>query len=235
MIWFLLILAGMAAGLISTIAGLGGGILLVAGLSPFLPPALVIGTTAPALLIGNASRAWFLREGIDWGLVARFSLLAVPCALGASLLAPHLPAALLRRAIAALVLVFFVRMLKPKEKPAPARNGGTVFFAGALAGSVSGLTGGAGFLALPILARFPLSPVQLVATETTCMALIHLTKSVCFGAVGSAPWPMSAALALGVVLGNALGRRVLATLPRELFRRLLLGAMGLAGLMLAIA
>jgi hypothetical protein len=225
--------AGIVAGGLTTVAGLGGGILLIAGLSLVWTPAMVLGVTAPALFVGNASRVAFLFKEVDWPMVGRFATTGVPTALAASLVAAYAPTRVIQVAIAALLLAFVAHeVFKPKRaEGAPAGSPWLAAGAGAIAGTVSGLTGGAGFVATPLLDRLGLSPKRLVATSSACMGLVHLTKGLGFsmGAVLTpALLPAALALAVGIVAGNALGSKLLAGLSKQAFRRLLLAALALA-------
>ena len=238
---FALLLAGVAAGTLTTIAGLGGGLLLVAGLSLVWTPAMVLATTAPALFVGNASRAVMLRDAIAWPVLGRFALACVPTAFLASLAAAALPAEVVRNVIATLLLVFVIHELRPPAADAPPRAEGSPWLAtaaGAIAGTVSAMAGGAGFVAMPILERLGMSPTALVATSAAGMGLVHLAKTVGFGladVLTPAALPAAAALTVGVVAGNALGARVLRKLSRDVFRRLMLAALALAAGWLLLA
>lgn len=235
-----LLVAGVAAGSLTTIAGLGGGILLVAALSLFWTPAMVLATTSPALFVGNASRAVLLRDAIAWPVVGRFALAGVPTAFLASLAAVRLSADLVQGVIAVLVLAFVVHEVWPGAAAVHEAAAGSPWLAtaaGAIAGTVCGLAGGAGFLATPLLERLGLRPVALVATGAMAMALVHLVKAIGFGmaeVLTPEALPAAAALAVGVVAGNALGARVLRRLSREAFRRSMLGALVLAAVWLVV-
>lgn len=228
--------AGIVAGGLTTVAGLGGGILLIAGLSQVWSPATVLAVTAPALLVGNASRALVMVKQIEWALVARFVVTGVPTAFMGSLLAASLPTKWLRIAIALLLIGFVVHEVFPRRnavEPAIAEAGhpNLVMVAGAIAGTVSGLTGGAGFVATPLLNRLGLAPRQLVATSAACMGLVHLTKGIGYGAgrlLTPDLLPLACLLTVGILGGNALGARVLQRLPKAVFQRCLLAGLALA-------
>ena len=237
-----LLLAGVMAGGLTTIAGLGGGILLIAGLSLFWAPATVLAMTAPALFVGNASRVALLRREVDWTMVGRFAITAGPTALLASYVAVHAPAGLLKVGIALLLLVFVAQEVWKGQSPPVARLDGRgqawlAATAGAVSGTVSGLTGGAGFIATPFLHRMGLGPKALVATSAACMALVHLSKGVGFSlnlSLTPAMWPAALALSVGVVAGNSLGSRLLDRLSERRFRQLLLGALVVAAIQLLL-
>src|SRR5262249_45454596 len=61
----LLPLLGLIAGVLTTIAGTGGGIILALTMSLAMPPALALAVSAPALLLGNLHRAWVHRAEVD--------------------------------------------------------------------------------------------------------------------------------------------------------------------------
>ncbi len=260
-----LILAGVAAGALTTVASLGGGILVIAFMSLFWPPATVLGVTAPALFVGNVSRVAMLVREVDWATTGRFAVTAVPAAFCASLVAAWLPADALKLVVAGFLFVFVGHELGvgrkkvdqtgrgagptlqgqvggpgQPENPAQgaevansiARSAWLPALGGVIAGAVSGLAGGAGFVASPFLHKLGLSPRALVATSAACMALVHLTKGAGFTlakVLTPALVPLSVALAVGLVAGNALGTRVLARMSRQTFRKVLVGAVGLAG------
>ena len=237
-----LLFAGVVAGGLTTIAGLGGGILMIAGLSLFWAPATVIAVTAPALFFGNVSRVALLRREVDWSLVARFALTAGPTALVASYLAVKAPAGWLKVAIAVLLLAFVGQELFKRKAAEAIRvegHGRTLLAAtaGAVSGTVSGLTGGAGFIATPFFLRLGLGPKPLVATSAACMALVHLLKGVGFSlnmSLTPALLPAALVLTVGVLAGNSLGTRLLERLSERRFRQLLLGALTVAALQLLI-
>ncbi len=230
-----LLLAGVAAGILTTVASLGGGVLLVALLSMALAPATVLGITAPALFVGNLSRAIMLRREIDWPTAARFSLAGVPAALLASLGAAALPGRALQAIIAVFLFVFVLHewlargLAEYRKSP---HADWLALAAGAMTGMISGFTGVAGFVSSPLLLRLGLAPMALVATSATCMAAVHLSKGAGFTlaqVLTPALLPAAGVLAIGIVAGNAAGARVLARMPRETFRRVLATAVALAG------
>ncbi|MEB3221925.1 MAG: sulfite exporter TauE/SafE family protein [Candidatus Sericytochromatia bacterium] len=230
-----LLLAGVAAGVLTTVAGLGGGMLLIAGLSLVWPPAVVVATTAPALLVGCASRALLLRDAIAWPTLLRFAGTAAPTAAGASLVAATLPPALGQGLVAAFILAGVAHELgagRAAQAPHAEHPGRLAALAGAIAGLASGLSGGGGFVATPLLTRAGLAPLEGVATGAAAMAIVHGAKIVGFGladAPTQASLPAVAALTAGLLAGNALGAPLLRRLSRETFRRLTLATLGLTG------
>ena len=54
--WTLYVLLGVLAGALTTVAGLGGGMLLIYALAALGDPHVALAATAPALLVGNLHR-----------------------------------------------------------------------------------------------------------------------------------------------------------------------------------
>lgn len=239
MTFVLLLAAGVVAGLLTTVAGLGGGILLIAGLSLFWPPALVLAVTAPALMVGNLTRMWSLRQAIDWRVVGLFCLAAVPTALAGSLVAAQMPERLLKLAIALFLLGFVIHEIRGKGKSVVVSGQAWLsVVGGAMGGFLSAVTGGGAFVSTPFFLRYGLEKTVLVATSAACMAAVHLTKVVGFSAgqmLTLATLVTSAWLAVGIAGGNVLGARVLNRMDSVTFKRVLLGGLVLASLQLMIA
>lgn len=62
----LLAIANLLTSALTAITGVGGGMILI-GLMPFfLPAAVVVPVHAVSQLAGNATRAWFGRDGLDF-------------------------------------------------------------------------------------------------------------------------------------------------------------------------
>src|SRR5262245_36184409 len=64
-------LLGLAAGSLTTVAGQGGGLLLLLACSTLAGPHEALAITAPALLLGNLHRAVWLRAHINKSIALR--------------------------------------------------------------------------------------------------------------------------------------------------------------------
>src|SRR5437763_7963450 len=95
---------GLAAGLLTTLAGQGGGLFLLLATSAVLGPHAALALTAPALLVGNAHRALLLRRSVDRRVAARMIVGALPGALVGGALAGVIPSGALRALLLALTV-----------------------------------------------------------------------------------------------------------------------------------
>ena len=96
---------GVAAGLITTLSGFGGGVLLVTCLALLWDPLTALTISSLALLGGNAQRLFLFRADVDWRFSLPVVLGVIPGALGGALLATNMPGWLLHGAILVATLV----------------------------------------------------------------------------------------------------------------------------------
>jgi uncharacterized membrane protein YfcA len=234
MTWLSLLALGFMGGALSTVAGLGGGIVLVLSISLWLgDPRTALAVTAPALLLGNLHRLWLFRRHLDRKTALVFVAGAAPGAFLGSLLAITLPHWALAWLLLAVSLVATARGLglftwTPSARAlAPAG-----FTAGALAA-----TSGAGILVSPILLAAGLRAEAFVATSAATAISIHLARIAGFG-IGGALRPelflWSALLGLGLCAGNFGGSKVRARIGEKGTDRLTYGVMAIT-VALAIA
>lgn len=205
-ILLLLVLLGLGAGTLTTIAGMGGGVLLVLALSLATDPRTALVATAPALLLGNAHRFWLFRREVAWRVARPFLLGALPGSLFGGLLLPHVPVAALAWLMLAMTALGVAKALGawtwvPKASAiAPAS-----FVVGGLAAT----SGGAGVLAAPLLMAAGLTGLPYIATGAAGAAAMHLGRIFSYGASGLFDRTLllyAAVLAITILSGNLAGR-----------------------------
>src|SRR5262245_61550680 len=158
---FFLVLFGVAAGALTTVAGMGGGLLLLLGLAVVWNPAAALAASTPALLVGNFHRAFLYRKSIDWKLARAFSIGALPGAVVGSLVAVSVPALYVSLLMAAMTGLSILRALGKLEFHAPKA---AITPAGLVIGGLTGSAGGAGILTAPLFLSSGLAGETYVAT-----------------------------------------------------------------------
>src|SRR4051812_31924874 len=103
---------GLLAGILTTLAGQGGGLFLLLALSVLVGPHEALAITAPALLLGNLHRALLFRTFIDRGIAGRVIAGAIPGAFIGGLLAGAMPAWVLQVMLVGLTFLSIARALK---------------------------------------------------------------------------------------------------------------------------
>ncbi len=225
-------LLALFAGVVTTVAGMGGGLILVLGLSLVLDPITALATTSIALLWGNIHRSRMYRAEIQWPIAFRFVAGAVPGALFGGLVAVGLPDDVLRLLLVAVAIVAACKVLFRLSWQPPRA---WLVPGGALAGFVTGTSGGGGLIAAPLLLASGLSGRQYVATGAVGAASVHIARIGGYGLGGVfdpsvLAWGLVAAVC--VALGNLAGDRLRDFVPSAAVPRLevgmVVGCLGLA-------
>ena len=229
----LLVLLCLIAGALTTLAGMGGGLVLLLGLSVAMDPLTALVITGPALLVGNLHRVVLYRRHIRRPLAWRFALGAAPGALVGGFLAVGIPELVLRIAMVALAVAAVGKVLSGWSiKPSP----GALIPGGAAVGFVTATSGGGGLIAGPLWLASGLSGRTYVGTAAVGAAAVHVARMTGYGAGGVLD---PGALQLGllgaacITLGNLVGDRARRLVPEPWVPRLEVGVV-LSGLALAL-
>ena len=209
---------GLAAGALSTVAGMGGGMMLVLALSLTADPLFALSSTTPALLLSNVHRAWLYRSALDRRVAGAFALGVVPGALAGALVAVALPEGVLPWILLGVSLLAVARGLGWIRVETNAK---TLAPAGAASGGLAALSG-AGLVG-PILFAVGLRGDVFIATASASAVAMHLARAVGYGAGGLFSGAMISTVALltvGLVAGNLLGRAIRARLEEKHTARL---------------
>ena len=105
--WFLPL--GVLAGVLTTVAGMGGGILLQLALSLAVGPRAALTITAPALLLGNLHRAILYRDKVDRRVARAFAIGALPGSVVGGLAAVSMPVWLIHGLMLAMTALALLR------------------------------------------------------------------------------------------------------------------------------
>lgn len=211
---------GVLAGLLTTITGVGGGMVALALLSLQMPPAAALALSAAALTVGNAHRALVYAAAVDRRVVARFGPgLAAGAVVGGAVLT-GLPPVVLRVALVAVSALAIARAAGWLTWTPSAR---ALTGTGAAIGVVGAGAGGAGLLVSPVLQAAGVRGDGFVATVAACALILNLARALGYaagGQYGAAMLPALLALTAALVLGNLLGRRLRARVDRRWLGRL---------------
>jgi len=211
---------GILAGLLTTVAGLGGGMLLLLALAFVRGPQAALAVTAPALLLGNLHRALLFRRTIRLPVALPLVLATLPGSLLGGLLLPVLPGRWVHAIMVVMTALAVARSLGWwRWTPSPAALAPAGFGIGALAAT----SGGAGLLLAPLLLATGLTGEAYVATGAAVAVAMHLGRVLAYGAGGLLAHDTlgdSAVLAVALLLGNALGQQARSWIPDTLGGRL---------------
>lgn len=215
------LLASAALGaLITTTLGAGGGLLLLAVMTVFLPVSATIPLHGVVQAGAGASRTLLLWRHLSLPLLLAFAIGAIAGAAAGSLVLVRLPEPAMQ-----LILGVFILLLA--WVPVPRLQRVSRSGLGVVAAITTGLTlfvGATGPFVAAFLRALRLDRLQYMATFSTCMLLQHGLKVAVFALAGFAfaPWlPFLAAMLAAVFAGSWLGRHVLVRMNNILFQRAL--------------
>lgn len=229
-----LIVIGVAAlltSVLSAVAGLGGGVILLLVIAQFVAPTTAIPIQGAIQLVSNGSRAALLRRSIAWPVVGWSSLLLLPGSLLGVMIATSVPEHAVRVVLAAFVLVLAWRphwlKLTPTS-PSPADQAGCdehrsqerqarerrpmLLGLGAATGLLNSTVGASGPITSPFFKAVTATHVAFVATAAATQVAAHTAKLVAFTTSG---WSIGDHLdvigigIVGVVAGSWIGTRLL--------------------------
>lgn len=234
----LLLVAGVLAGITSTVAGLASLVsypaLLAVGLSPLA--ANVTNTTALLFVAVGAAAGSRPELAGQAGRVARFGGIALAGGAAGAALLLALPASAFERVVPVLIagaagLLWAQPRILARRGARPAERGPAVLGAVLLTGVYLGYFGaGGGVALLAVLAVAIPEPLARVnAVKNVSSGFANLVAAVGFAVFGPVRWAAVAPLAAGLLVGGALGPLIVRRLPADLLRVLIaLAALGLA-------
>ncbi len=259
--WLLYPLAGILAGLMAGLLGVGGGLVLVPILVFLLPhqgvndasvmPMALATSLASIFLTGISSAfAHHKRGAVLW--VTTYWLapgLLIGAALG-GVFAVQLEARTLKIAVAVFCVLVAVQMLlawpKPKviieNKPV---SGPLYSLAGTVIGFVSSIVGiGGGSLTVPLLVTNGVAPVRAVGTSSACGVVIALSSAVTYasltpttempvGSLGFVNVPVALLIAVASIMAAPLGAKWAHRLPAARLKQVFAGFLLLVAAILA--
>jgi uncharacterized protein len=220
-----LAVVGLIAGVLTTLAGQGGGLFLLLVCSAAVGPHAALAITAPALLLGNLHRATLFRRSIDRAIAARVIAGAVPGSIVGGLLAGMMPAWLLQAMLVGLTALSIAKALRWLSFDVPRAALGP---AGLVIGAMTGTAGGAGVLLAPLLLSAGLRGPAFIGTVSAVAVATHGGRVLAYASNGlfsAAIAPSIAIVALMIFAGNALGGRARAVLSEVATTRIEYGVL----------
>ncbi len=234
--WMFVVLTLLAflTAAMGTVAGLGGGVLLLGVMATIFPPATLIPLHGVIQFGSNVSRVTLMHR-----YVMRSAILAagVGALLGAAIggkLVVSLPTALLEAVLG--VFLLYVCWSPRITAGEPTRR--RFFLLGAVGTLISMFVGATGSLLSPFVAGVSPDRRVFVATLAAMMIMVHGLKVVTFGVLGfafAAYLPLLAAMIAAGYFGNWAGKHLLDRMPEALFRRVFQVALTVLALRLLYA
>lgn len=215
------IAVGVAAGLLSGAAGLGGAIISTPGIRLVgAPPLVAVGTTVPAIIVASASGSWnYLRSrSCDLPVAAATAVPGVAFTVLGALATKLVGGRPLMLATACLVVYGGTRVLFGRRRNETSGGGGRggrggLLMAagiGVVAGFLSGSLGiGGGIVMLPAYFRLLKMPIkETTGTSLIVAGMMAVPGTLMHWRLGNIDWALAAGLSAGAVVGSYLGSKL---------------------------
>lgn len=196
---FLLVTLGS---LITSLTGLGGGTLILAGLLLVYPPELALPLHSFTQFTANALRAGIFFRKVSWKTVAAYASLMLPAAWLAAELFEKINPSVLKILVGTFILISIIPWkFRPKNEPRPS----TFVIAGALSGFLGIFVGAVGPMVVPLFNRLPLGREGNLSTKSAGQMCLQLSKIIAFGgAAGVNYMALKENIAI-LILGSLIG------------------------------
>lgn len=207
--------------MITSVAGAGGGAILLAVLLQFMPPSAAIPFHGSVQFAANVWRFWLFRKHMNWPIIIRFSIL-MPFGIAFGVwLFRGMPAVLVQMSIGLFIYATlagrFVRPMRTELLPL-----WTFVPIGFVAGAMNIVVGIFGPVVGALIVKRGLPKESVVGTMSVFGFLSNFLKVVGFTYVGFNILEYGPALLImtpAVLIGTSLGKVVLGRFSEELFRK----------------
>ena len=172
---FLLVTLGT---LVSSLTGLGGGTLILAGLLMVYPPELALPLHAFTQLSANGLRVSIHHKTVHWKVVLAYGLLMLPAAWAGAKIFDLINPTWLKLIVGVFILISILPLkIKPKGEPTLR----TFSIIGAISGFLGIFVGAVGPMVTPFFNRLKLPRDGNIATKSAGQLLLQTSKIIAFG------------------------------------------------------
>lgn len=202
-----------AGALISSLTGLGGGTIILAGLLLVYPPEIAIPLHSFTQLSANSLRVALFYKTVHWRVVLFYSALMIPaCWLGAWIFDLINPS-WLKLVVGSFILIsIFPLPFKPQGEPKKV----TFMILGAVSGFLGVFIGAVGPFITPFFNRLKLSRNGSIATKNAGQAVLQLSKIIAFWGATSIDFGALKENVVILVLGTLVGVGISIPLSRKI-------------------
>ena len=220
--WFLVLL--LVAEVLGTVGGFGSSMLVMPLMTFFLPFDQALGLTALFHVFSNAAKIILFRKGLSKKLLLSMGVPAVIGVLIGARLTAFIPSEHMMLVLSAVLIILSVVFLFAPDQRVEATTL-NASMGGAASGFVAGLVGTGGAIRGLTLAAFDLPKEVFISTSAWIDMGVDLSRTVVYaqqGCIAQSTWTYLPWLAAISLLGSWAGRWLLARVPQERFRKLVL-------------
>jgi len=225
------------ASAVASVTGFGIGSFLTPTVAVWTDTKLAVAAVAIPHFIGTAQRFWMLRRSLDRRILLGFGIASAAGALAGALLHSRASGHFLAVLLGALLVLAGVSELTGWMRRVRWTHH-AAWGAGALSGTLGGLVGSQGGIRSASMLGFDVPKESFVATATAIGLFVDFARLPVYIAAEGPDllriWPLIVTTTLGVVLGTAVGARILSKLPQQAFRRVVASLLIVLGVFLIV-
>lgn len=222
----ILIVAGLAAGLLSGTVGFGGSMILLPAITSFYGIEVAVPMATVAQLLSNIFRMGAGFRSIRWRKVGFFLILAAPLTVVGAYGFVVVPKEMMTRILCILLTIF--ALLDLSERFRLPRSRWTMLAGGGVSGIINGLLCLSGPISSAVFLTLGLSPVAYIASEAASAVVMHIIQMIMYGEFGlMGKMVILDGLYLGVamVIGNFIAMKFIRDIRRKIYRRIVAAVM----------
>lgn len=222
----------LVAEILGTIGGFGSSMLVMPLAGWFLPFDQALGLTALFHLFSNGAKMLLFRKGVSRKLLLWLGIPAVIGVIIGARLTVYLDQHILSVVLGAVLVIMGTGLLIKSTWKLRATNTNALV-GGSISGLMAGLAGTGGALRGITLAAFDLEKLAFVSTSAWIDMGVDLSRSAVYASQGfitSAVLVYLPAMAVASFAGSWIGKRALAKIPQETFKKVVLSLVVVMGL-----
>lgn len=222
----ILIVAGLAAGLLSGTVGFGGSMILLPAITSFYGIEVAVPMATVAQLLSNIFRMGAGFRSIRWRKVGFFLILAAPLTVVGAYGFVVVPKEMMTRILCILLTIF--ALLDLSERFRLPRSRWTMLAGGGVSGIINGLLCLSGPISSAVFLTLGLSPVAYIASEAASAVVMHIIQMIMygeFGLIGKMVILDGLYLGVAMVIGNFIAMKFIRDIRRKIYRRIVAAVM----------
>lgn len=207
---FLLVTVGS---LVTSLTGLGGGTLILAGLLLVYPPEMAIPLHSFTQLSANALRTGLFYKTVKWKVVVAYGALMVPAAFLGAKIFDLINPSWLKLLVGVFILIsLYPFSFTPKEEP----KFKTFVILGSFSGFLGVFVGAVGPLVTPFFNRLKISRDGMISTKSAGQAFLQVSKIAAFWGATNVDFVALKDHVLILILGTLIGVGVSIPISRKI-------------------
>lgn len=211
--WSLLFLFVALGSLVTSLTGLGGGTLILAGLLLIYPPEIAIPLHSFTMLTANGLRTGIFFRAVNWKVVGAYAFLMLPAAWGAAKIFEFINPSWLKILVGLFIIVSVIPWKwMPKDEPRYL----TWTFLGGVSGFLGVFVGSVGPMVTPFFNRLKLARQGNLSTKAAGQMLLQASKIIAFGGAAGLNFAPFKQHILTLVLASLIGVGISIPISRKI-------------------